>query len=374
MKLMLMVATALLSLYQNAEAKMAKRQNRVWQIIDEVAAKLEIPREMFRAFIEIESGGRANARTGSYKGLGQLSREEFKKFGGKGSIYDPVENAMATGRGFKAKIEKFQNQYGHTPTAADLYMIHQQGEGGYKAHTTNPDRPAWESMYSTREGRLKGKGWAKKAIWGNLTPEARKRFGNVNNVTSGQFTQFWSGRVQKIINRHKDDPSGASASMPMPERGSRGPTSGGGAIPVEKQLPQTYRVHGDDEGPPIPTSRRAEGVKFDYRLPQGDETAAASDPGPDVPTRSPGYRPPMPGRREDEAATGGFDPVAEKAFGEPFGSLYGNGDGGMPGPIPLLKDLFKSPDVNADASSPTVNKEGWKKPMGRQLLQSLFKF
>lgn len=345
---------------------MAKR-SKIWEIVDEAAAAFDIPREVFRAVIDIESGGRANRKTGKYRGLGQLSREEFRKFGGKGNIMDPRENAFATARGWKAKIETFQNKYGTTPTAADIYMVHQQGEGGYKAHTSNPDRPAWESMYSTREGQMRGKAWAKRAIWGNLTPEARRRYKNVNNITSGQFTQFWADRTNKIIAKHRGDPSGASASMPLPARGSRGPTNAGGSIPVEKQLPQTNRVHDyGDNTPDIPTSRRDAGVKYDYRLPEGEPQNAASDPMPDVPTRSPGYRPPMPGRREDAE---GFDPIAQKAFGEPFGDLYG----GMPGRIPLLKDMF-SADVNADSSSPVVNEKGWKKPMGRQLLQSIFKF
>jgi soluble lytic murein transglycosylase-like protein len=79
-------------------------------------------------FAWIESGGRPDAQTGSYRGLFQLSPAEFNKYGG-GNIFDPTDNTNAAARKLAAETQSFQSTYGRAPTPADLYMVHQQGEG-----------------------------------------------------------------------------------------------------------------------------------------------------------------------------------------------------------------------------------------------------
>jgi hypothetical protein len=165
--------------------------------IAEAASATGMDPELLRTFVGIESSGDPSKVTGSYKGLFQLSDEQFAKFGGKGSILDPRENALAAARKLQADATAFQQKYGKSPTAADLYLIHQQGAGGYDAHVSNPNQPAWKSMASTAEGRQKGEGWAKAAIWGNLPEEAKRQYGSVDNVTSKQFVEWWQGRVAR---------------------------------------------------------------------------------------------------------------------------------------------------------------------------------
>lgn len=157
-----------------------------------------VPIRTLRAFAKIESGGNPRVRTGSYKGLFQLSDSEFRKYGGRGDIYDPAENARAAANKLAAESATFQKKYGRAPTAADLYMIHQQGEGGAANHWANPDKPAWMNMYATGEGRKKGANWARQAIWGNVPTDMRRKFGSVDNITSRQFLDMWGQKVERF--------------------------------------------------------------------------------------------------------------------------------------------------------------------------------
>jgi uncharacterized protein (TIGR02594 family) len=182
--------------------------------IEQAAAEAGVDSGMMRAFAEIESGGRPTVQTGSYKGLFQLSEAEFAEHGGRGDIFDPVENARAAAHKLKSESEQFRTRYGRAPTGAELYMIHQQGWGGYHQHTAQPKRAAWESMYATAEGQRRGADWAKQAVWGNLPASERRRFGSVENITSGQFLDFWRQRYARAEGRAAAVETPAAASTP----------------------------------------------------------------------------------------------------------------------------------------------------------------
>jgi hypothetical protein len=197
---------------------------------------------LMRTFAKIESSGRPNARTGSYKGLFQLSDSEFAKHGGGSNIFDPVANANAAGAKLAAESAAFKAKYGRDPSAHDLYMIHQQGEGGYAAHTGNPTAPAWQNMYSTAEGRQKGPGWAKQAIWGNVPADVRARYpGGVDSLTSQQFLDLWKTKVDGIggnMNRNSYlaeqllDPTSPHYRMPAMGGTTTAGAPSGGPMPV----------------------------------------------------------------------------------------------------------------------------------------------
>jgi len=150
-----------------------------------------------RVFARIESGGKADARTGSYKGLFQLSDTEFARHGG-GNIYNADDNALAAAKKLRAEASEFEAKHGRAPTALDLYLVHQQGEGGYDAHLARPGAPAWQNMAGTGEGRQKGARWAKQAIWGNIPDDMKRRFGSVENVTSADFIEVWRQKVARF--------------------------------------------------------------------------------------------------------------------------------------------------------------------------------
>ena len=58
-------------------------------------------------------------------------------------------------------------------------------------------------MHSTLEGKRRGAAWSKKAIWGNLTPQAKEKFKRVENVTSADFIAFWTQRYNHALQMTK---------------------------------------------------------------------------------------------------------------------------------------------------------------------------
>jgi hypothetical protein len=166
--------------------------------IARAAAATGADEALMRTFSRIESGDRPGAQTGSYKGRFQLSEAEFRKYGGKGSIFDDDENSAAAGRKIVAEARAFETRHGRKPSALDLYLVHQQGEAGYDAHMARPGALAWQNMAGTGEGRRKGSAWAKKAIWGNIPDDMKRRFGSVENVTSADFVNVWREKVARM--------------------------------------------------------------------------------------------------------------------------------------------------------------------------------
>ena len=147
---------------------------------------------------QIESGGDPHAETpsGTYKGLGQFSPKLEVRYGLNASNRgDPVAVAKAYSSENAENHDALARALGHEPTPADYYLAHQQGIGGAVAHISQPNLPAWQNMFSTVEGREKGQGWAKQAIWGNMTPDMKAQFpGGVETVTSGDFARMWAQR------------------------------------------------------------------------------------------------------------------------------------------------------------------------------------
>jgi len=173
---------------------MAGNRKLIEQLIAQAAAKHGVDPNALRSFVELESGFDPTTTTGSYKGLTQLSDEQFRKYGGTGNIYNPQANLNAGAVKIKALQNDFQRRHGRAPEPWELYTTHQQGVGGFAAHNADRERPAWASMASTLEGRQKGEKWAKKAIWGNLPDAAKAQYGTVENVRSGDFLDWWKGR------------------------------------------------------------------------------------------------------------------------------------------------------------------------------------
>ena len=194
-------------------------------LISKYASLYGLSPATLRAFVKIESGGDPNARTGSYSGLMQLSNSEFNKYGG-GDITNPEDNLRAGAAKLAAESRSFQDQYGRAPEPNDLYMMHQQGQGGYAAHMANPQGLAWENMYSTGEGREKGPQWAKQAIWGNVPSDVKERYGSVENMTSQDFVDLWKGKVEALGGEGNLAPMQTAAS-PAPVKTEKGEEMGG---------------------------------------------------------------------------------------------------------------------------------------------------
>ena len=149
---------------------------------------------MMMSIAKVESDFNPRARTGSYKGLFQLSDYEFGKYG-DGIIWDARDNARAAAHMFLVQAERFRWALGHYPDYAERYMVHQQGIQGAIEHYTHPWRVAWESMCATDEGMKKGEQWCRRTIWGNLLPQWKQTFGSVEKILSGDFVNLWTGRI-----------------------------------------------------------------------------------------------------------------------------------------------------------------------------------
>ena len=179
--------------------------------IRDAAALYGLDLAMMMSIAKVESDFDPRVKTGSYKGLFQLSDYEFKKYG-DGSIWDARDNARAAAHMFLVQAEKFRWALGHYPDYAERYMVHQQGIQGAIEHYMHPERVAWQSMCATDEGVLKGERWCKKCIWGNLLPKWKHAFGDVDNILSGDFVSLWTGRIDHLANRFSLADSGVSVS------------------------------------------------------------------------------------------------------------------------------------------------------------------
>src|ERR1700733_6418054 len=156
---------------------------------------------MMLSIAKVESDFNPRVRTGSYKGLFQLSDIEFERYG-DGSIWDARDNARAAAHIFLVQAEKFKSALGHFPDYAERYMVHQQGIEGAIEHYEHPERVAWQSMCATSEGLLKGEHWCKRCIWGNLLPQWKHFFGSVEKISSGDFVNVWTGRINLLADRY----------------------------------------------------------------------------------------------------------------------------------------------------------------------------
>jgi Transglycosylase SLT domain len=173
--------------------------NELNEAIEQASERYGVPESALRAFAAIESGGRAHVSTGSYHGVFQLSHGEFRKYGGRGSIFDVRQNTDAAARKLRAEIDLFDQRNGRGPTAVELYLMHQQGIYGAALHLSEPDDPAWQNMHQTGEGKKRGAGWARKAIWGNVPSDERARFpAGVESITSRQFIEIWTRKMERF--------------------------------------------------------------------------------------------------------------------------------------------------------------------------------
>lgn len=187
-------------------------------LFDDLTQQYGLPPGLLSTFSSIESGGNPAARTGSYQGLFQLSPDVFNRYGG-GNIYDAGDNARAAAAKFSDETQMFRNSYGRDPTPAELYMIHQQGWGGYQAHTANPDAPAWQNMAMTAQGRKEGPDWAKRAIWGNVPDDVKANYpGGVDSLTSRDFMELWRKKVARFSGNSGNPPMATdnTGSIPAP--------------------------------------------------------------------------------------------------------------------------------------------------------------
>jgi hypothetical protein len=169
--------------------------------IKRAAAAFGLDSTFMKAVAKIESGFDPAQHTGSYIGLFQLSRYEFKKYG-SGDILDARDNAIAAAYKFLTEADLFEWDTHRKPTFSDLYLIHQQGWQGAAEHVAHPERIAWKSMCATDEGKEKGEKWCKRAVWGNTLPSVKGTWKSVERMTSAAFVAMWQQRLSLFLARY----------------------------------------------------------------------------------------------------------------------------------------------------------------------------
>jgi hypothetical protein len=171
------------------------------QEIERAADAFGIDAKFMKAVAKIESDFNPRVRTGSYVGLFQLSKSEFRKYG-SGDILNPRANAMAAADKFVTEAALFETITHKKLTFADRYLIHQQGWEGAAEHVSHPRQLAWKSMCATHEGIAKGEEWCKRAIWGNTLPAVKREWKSVDRLTSGAFVAMWRERIEALYTRY----------------------------------------------------------------------------------------------------------------------------------------------------------------------------
>jgi hypothetical protein len=172
-----------------------------FQEIERAAKAFDVDANFMKAVAKIESDFNPAERTGSYIGLFQLSKSEFRAYG-SGDILNARDNAMAAAYKFVTEAALFEAVTHKKPTFPDLYLIHQQGWEGASEHVSHPQRIAWKSMCATQEGLVKGERWCKRAIWGNTLPAVKREWKSVDRLTSGAFVAMWRDRVDTFYARY----------------------------------------------------------------------------------------------------------------------------------------------------------------------------
>lgn len=115
------------------------------------------------ASIESDMNPSSNAsRSTQYKGLYQIGRNEWERFGNGGNIYSAQENAMGAARMFEANRTQFRQHFGRDPTDTELYMMHQQGLGFYtRGAMTNIGGNPYPGMHGPQTHESFEAGWGR---------------------------------------------------------------------------------------------------------------------------------------------------------------------------------------------------------------------
>lgn len=148
----------------------ATRHAQVGELIFSIALKYNLDPFMMLAIASIESDFRSesnfNKKT-QYKGVFQIGKNEWSIWApGNANIYSAKDNIEAATRMLARHAEWFQYEFGHKPTAGELYMIHQQGRGFFTKHIlTNVKGNPYPGMDKTKAAEETCKtfmdGWTK---------------------------------------------------------------------------------------------------------------------------------------------------------------------------------------------------------------------
>jgi hypothetical protein len=165
---------------------------------------------------QIESGGNPNAVTGSNRGLGQFGPQEEARYGiNDSNRTNPAAQAAALDRESAYHYPMVKRALGGSePTNGAMYLAHQQGPaGGPALLSADANEPAWKVISPFyRHPEV-----AQRAIVGNI-PRGSPLYGlPVDQISAGDFRDFWIDRFEKRGNytpQYQVAPGGAPSGAP----------------------------------------------------------------------------------------------------------------------------------------------------------------
>jgi hypothetical protein len=157
--------------------------------IIKAAANQKVPEDYLFGMAMIESQGDPNARTpsGTYKGLFQFGPPAWKTYG-SGDPYDPEANALAGAKYMRHNIAVLKKA-GIPITLGNLYLAHQQGEGGVVS-LNRLARSGGEPSGSLRKHMDSNSGKGLNAssflnMWGYITENLKQKAYKLRNAFKG---------------------------------------------------------------------------------------------------------------------------------------------------------------------------------------------
>jgi hypothetical protein len=115
----------------------------VWREIEKEKRLPEYALDIFQT-VETGDGSNQQASASSAGGPFQFIDETAERYGIKNRAdrFDPVKSAVATAQYMDDNRKIFMRQIGREPTGRELYLMHQQGEGGGPKLLRNPNARA----------------------------------------------------------------------------------------------------------------------------------------------------------------------------------------------------------------------------------------
>ena len=160
-------------------------------MVTEIANKYGVDPNVALSIMQIESQGKAGIRNGKgapYGGLFQIST------GIKGWD-DPRVNTEHAMKQMASRTNMFKKSFGRAPTAGELYLLQQQGEGGAMAllNPKNANRPVEQVLAEVGEWKRKYGGDPDKVLKHVVMTNGGKA-----GMTAAQFASQWVNKADSI--------------------------------------------------------------------------------------------------------------------------------------------------------------------------------
>lgn len=160
-------------------------------MIPGVADASGVPSGYTRGLIDIESSGKVSEITKGNYGLGQFSPDQWQHFGITAQNWrDPAVQIRAINQEARENIPRMTSALGRAPTAAELYLAHQQNVPEAIALIKNPNAPAWQAVRPFYHSE-----YAALTAISNNNPSGLP----AAQMTAGQFVNMWNARFNRSL-------------------------------------------------------------------------------------------------------------------------------------------------------------------------------